>query len=107
MNSIILLCNINNYLNSDPVSGEELGKRATKAMAEISNIFKIPVVYLIVICLIISVIMIITGNLAKSSTIKKSGVTVFLGVCAGAVLFFCIPLVIGLLKNISNIFNGG
>lgn len=107
MNYVAIINGFTTFLNGDTVTGDELAVRLARAISEVAKVVRLPVLYLIVGCFIVSIVMIIAGSLTKSSNIKKSGTKVFLTVCGGALLYFCIPVVISLLRHISNILNGG
>lgn len=86
------------------VSPEEFGNRIGKAITELGKVLGSTMMPLASVGFVAAVIMFVAGTAFKSENMKKVGVGGMGVVAFGVLLYFAIPLILGVLEYIGQFF---
>lgn len=86
-----------------PVSPEELTSKITQAMYLVYSYVQVVIIPLTLAVCGISALLFIAGGILHSSQCRKLGVYGFFSAIGGLFLFWGIPVILGIVQQISNI----
>lgn len=84
-----------------PVSPAEFGTKISNMLVTLTQTVSSFIVPLATLAMLISVIVFITGSVVHSKIVRKTGAVGFFSAAGGLLLFYGIPLIMGVLANMS------
>lgn len=83
------------------VSPEEFASKVSGLLSGVGDLLGVIVTPLAMICLAVCAIMIMVGSLFAARAVTRLGLMGFMFTVLGLVVYYCIPMLIGLIKGVS------